>query len=417
MHWTCICCGSTFYIWSFFTGILECNYNHFHPSHCRHRGYIHIHYGRRQSCKQTSKPLSINIPNGRKMKSTHICNITIPGLPYILTGHIVPHLIVASLMGIRPLCNAGCTVTLDRDKCDVIYNGNIILQGYKDELTNLWTLLINGMSTTRTALPQSAPGVDCAPHTMRPAILPSITLANFTHSIKRRANGVKFAHQLLCNPKIVTLIKKVRKGFLKGCPNLSEKLILKYLNPSLATAKGHVMQPHHGIKSTRSKQIPTLASHPSIAHVPPPEMIGGPGPGYIPGRVIPAIIADACNKTVANVFCFGAFADKHSGVLYNDLMGNFPFMSYDGIVCLLILYHYKFNTIMAMPIAGLDNVCIFNAYKLNYNELKCKRYKPILNVIDNQATKYIKNFLTKEECKLQLVEPHNHKVNAAEQAI
>jgi hypothetical protein len=33
--------------------------------------------------------------------------------------------------------------------------------------------------------------------------------------------------------------------------------------------------------------------------------------------------------------------------------------------------------------------------------------------MDNQATKFIKNILTKEECQLQLVEPHNHCVNAA----
>ncbi len=204
---------------------------------------------------------------------------------------------------------------------------------------------------------------------------------------------------------------------MNGCPNLSKKLILKYLNPSPATVKGHMKQPCHGIKSTWPKQGPTLASHPSIAHVPPPEMIGDPGPGYISGREIPAIIANDCNKMVANVFCFGTFANKHLGVLYNDLMGNFPFMSYDGNICFLVLYHYKSNTIMAMPIAGLDNVCIFNTYKLNFDELKCKGYKLILNVMDNQATKYIKKFLIKEECKLQLVEPHNHRVNTAKQAI
>jgi hypothetical protein len=37
--------------------------------------------------------------------------------------------------------------------------------------------------------------------------------------------------------------------------------------------------------------------------------------------------------------------------------------------------------------------------------------------MDIQATKHIKMFLTKNDCKLQLVEPHNHQVNAAEQAI
>jgi hypothetical protein len=37
--------------------------------------------------------------------------------------------------------------------------------------------------------------------------------------------------------------------------------------------------------------------------------------------------------------------------------------------------------------------------------------------MDNQATKHIKQFLMQEECKLQLVELHNHGVNAAEHAI
>ncbi len=37
--------------------------------------------------------------------------------------------------------------------------------------------------------------------------------------------------------------------------------------------------------------------------------------------------------------------------------------------------------------------------------------------MDNQATKYIKHFLTKKECNLQVVELHNHCVNAGERAI
>ena len=49
--------------------------------------------------------------------------------------------------------------------------------------------------------------------------------------------------------------------------------------------------------------------------------------------------------------------------------------------------------------------------------LEAKGYKPKVNVMDNQATKYIKKFLTEKGCQLQLVEPHNHRVNAAERAI
>ena len=37
--------------------------------------------------------------------------------------------------------------------------------------------------------------------------------------------------------------------------------------------------------------------------------------------------------------------------------------------------------------------------------------------MDNQCTKQIKKFLTDKDCELMLVEPHNHRVNAAERAI
>ncbi len=67
----------------------------------------------------TWTPLTINLPDGKKIYSTHVCDITIPGLPTILTGHIVPSLTIASLIGIQPLCKAGCTVTFDNEKCDV----------------------------------------------------------------------------------------------------------------------------------------------------------------------------------------------------------------------------------------------------------------------------------------------------------
>jgi hypothetical protein len=117
------------------------------------------------------------------------------------------------------------------------------------------------------------------------------------------------------------------------------------------------------------------------------------------------------------VFCFGAFADKVSGVVYNDLTGNFPFMSIDGSVCFFVLYHYKTNAILVKPIANVDDCSMFAAYKEMFESLEAKGYKPKMNVMHNQATKYIKKFLTEKECNLQFVEPHNHRVNTAEQAI
>ncbi len=200
-------------------------------------------------------------------------------------------------------------------------------------------------------------------------------------------------------------------------------MILKYLNPSPATAKGHMKRPRHGIHSTHPKHKTTPPSLPVVTTtrlldvVPPPvgrqlnfEMV----PPHIPG---PVIIDDNGDKSCANVFCFGAFADRHSGVVYNDLTGNFPFVSFDRSICFFVMYHYEANAILATPIAGLEDINIFGAYKKNFTELATKGFKPKINVMDNQATKHIKKILTEEECKLQLVEPHNHRVNAAERAI
>ena len=57
-----------------------------------------------------TQPLTINLPDGTMVKSTHIWDLEIPGLSYVLEGHIVPDLTVASLVEIRILCKLGCTV-------------------------------------------------------------------------------------------------------------------------------------------------------------------------------------------------------------------------------------------------------------------------------------------------------------------
>jgi hypothetical protein len=129
------------------------------------------------------------------------------------------------------------------------------------------------------------------------------------------------------------------------------------------------------------------------------------------------IISEDEEESIANIFAFGAFADNNNGILYHDLTGLFPFMSLDGIVCFFVLYHHKSNCILPAPIADLDNTRIFNAYKTQFEELVAKGFKPKLTVMDNEAMMHIKKNLTENECKLQLVEPHNHHVNAAERAI
>ncbi len=178
--------------------------------------------------KQPAKnPLTVNLPDGRQVQSTCTCDAMVPGLPSPLVGHIVPNLATASLFGIRPLCNAGCIVVFHIDWVEVWYNGKLILIGPRNLLTNLWTFPFT-MKKCNMTIPPALPQPIMPDH-------PAIAL--FMHSIRTRMNAVQFSHQLLGNPQISTLLKAVRCGFLNGCPNISEQLVLKYLNPSPATAK------------------------------------------------------------------------------------------------------------------------------------------------------------------------------------
>ena len=72
---------------------------------------------------------------------------------------------------------------------------------------------------------------------------------------------------------------------------------------------------------------------------------------------------------------------------------------------------------MATPIPGLDSKSILAAFSKNFEYLVSKGYNTKINVMDSQATKGIKAYLMPQQCKLQLVEPNNHSVNAAERAI
>jgi hypothetical protein len=144
---------------------------------------------------------------------------------------------------------------------------------------------------------------------------------------------------------------------------MSVKLILKYLNPSAALAKGHMKRPRHGIRSTRARTpVKKNDAHLQVEPVPVILPFDNAPPEYQPLPPGPNLIANDEDQSIANIFCFGAFTDKQSGIVYHDLTGLFPFMSFDGSVCFFVLYHYEPNAILTSPIArgsGGKNVIFF----------------------------------------------------------
>ncbi len=166
-------------------------------------------------------------------------------------------------------------------------------------------------------------------------IHPGVNLATFTHSVQTRANAINFPTSICATPRFQCSWKLSARGSSKGIPNF----LLRYLNPSLAMAKDYMKQPCHSIQSTRHHTAPVAQPLPPVLpHFDNIPVYPGPAYGTQPW---PNVIADDAGKSIANIFCFGAFADRNSGIVYQDLTGLFPFMSFNGSVCFFVLYHYE----------------------------------------------------------------------------
>jgi hypothetical protein len=222
-----------------------------------------------KNLRWSDHPITITLPDGSKVISTYICDITIPGLPTMLMGHILLGITMASLIGIRIFCKVGCKVIFDDKKCEVIYKDNIFLRCYKDPTTDLWTLPLTPNKILKTTLvkvlisPNSAhmtlsdhvehakapinhaevpeppstcvmldgriikttppqPG-SCKKHAPSN---PVVETSGFSYAQTSKTNNVKFAHQSLCNPPIPSLIKAVNARFI---PSLIKAVNARFL--------------------------------------------------------------------------------------------------------------------------------------------------------------------------------------------
>ena len=82
-----------------------------------------------------------------------------------------------------------------------------------------------------------------------------------------------------------------------------------------------------------------------------------------------------------------------------------------------VCYVYESNAILVRPMKTRSDACMVGAYQEIYEYLEAVDQKPTLNVTDNEASKAVQNYIRSKDVDWQLVEPDNHRVNAAERAI
>ena len=91
-----------------------------------------------------SNPLTVKLPYGACVSSTHTCTLNLTQLPTrAREGHIIPGLTSRSLMSVIKPCKAGCEVTFTKIYCEVKHLGRIILRGSKCTRKVLWMIKLD----------------------------------------------------------------------------------------------------------------------------------------------------------------------------------------------------------------------------------------------------------------------------------
>jgi hypothetical protein len=84
-------------------------------------------------------PLSLNMPNGTNIQSSHTCDLLLTDLPpQARKVHIIPGLVHKSLISVGQLCNSGCDITFTQEQVPVSRDGKYVMYRSQDPRSRLW---------------------------------------------------------------------------------------------------------------------------------------------------------------------------------------------------------------------------------------------------------------------------------------
>ncbi len=121
--------------------------------------------------------------------------------------------------------------------------------------------------------------------------------------------------------------------------------------------------------------------------------------------------------SMQDVFCFAVLDNANTETMYMDLTGSFPVRSFKKRDYIFVAYVYDLNAIIVRAMPTRTNAAMITAFKEVIEVLRTCGYHPALNVMDNECSTAVERYIWSEKITIQLVPPHNHQANAAEQAI
>jgi hypothetical protein len=308
---------------------------------------------------KSRNPLTVRLPNGATMNSSHTADLDIPELNAAASkAHVLPGMAHHSLLSVGQLCDESYIVTFQQDTVTICNSDNAkLLSGPRDATTGLWRINLK-QPNKKVHNPTS----------------------NSLYELRNTGSLVHYLQKALFSPTKSAMLQAVKDGHLITWPGLTEDSINKHLKMTPATAMGHMNQRRQNIRSTSKASIEK--------HQSPDTDLGAKN------HLVYAVVAGQAQ-------------------LYTDLTGKFPVRSSKGNSYVMLCYIYDCNYIKVVPVKSRSASEWVNAYGSIHQELTIKGFKPKLQTLDNA----LKNFFTAQNIDYQLVPRHCHRRNAGERAI
>jgi hypothetical protein len=399
----------------------------------------------------TTNGIDVTLPNGVNITSSHTALLQLPHeLPIgACKADIFPGLKSGSLVSIGQLCDHGCTATFTATQVQIFHQERLILTGHRSiETNNLWMLQLDGMLAQRDQQGSTRNQVPMITKTIEP----TIGTANSMVVNNTIADRIAFYHAAAFSPVISTWCEAIDNGHFTTWPELTSTHVCKYLpNGSGPMVKGHLHQQHSNLRSTKkfssTKEVQNAAANqevqqdPAGVHGSPAGLQHG-SPGGAAPRVQTEVHQDQAgaspSENPGNEPSNEDFApvpmDVHAnspqeatvvfveieqvtGKTYSDQTGKFLAPSATGSNYVMIFYEYDSNSIHAEPIKNRTAGELKRAYSTFVKLLTSRGLHPKLQILDNEASKLLVDYISGQGIDYQLAPPHVHRRNAAERAI
>ena len=336
----------------------------------------------------STESISVQMPNGKEIKSSHTGELHYPNLPG--GGGIPAHVfkeLQGSLLDIGGLCDLGLKAVFDKTAVYIVNTEceEIVLSGTRDPDTRLWMIALQPITRTQENWAINAANIVADTEFMaeQKSLPAQAAHINAISEQKLDTAGDRVEHfsRVFCSAAESTLIKAVSQNWIRY-PGITGNVLKRHRHRlrTHESAAGHLDQVQQNQKKGLHRATTLAVSNDE------PQPI--------------------------NVLTY-----THEERNHMDATGGFPVTSHRGDKYILIMYSEGGNYIKAITMKTRTKQSYLKAHKAGNEYFKERGYAPTFQRLDNETSFDFNTYLRSNDITIDLAPPHQHRRNKAERAI